>query len=135
MLCRGSCEAAGSNLLPPIELDADATGWNLEPVDAVFTANTLHILSWSQVVALFERLEKVLVPAGILCVYGPFQYRGHAMGEGNRQFEQGLNAQDPRQGIREFEAVNELAAQQGLALLEDLAMPANNRMLIWRRGS
>jgi SAM-dependent methyltransferase len=102
--------------------------------DAVFSANTLHIMSWPHVQALFAGLPEVMAGNGLLCVYGPFNYNGNYSSDSNRQFDAWLKARDPESGIRDAEAVDALAAARGLALIEDVAMPANNRLRVWRRG-
>ncbi len=101
--------------------------------DAVFTANTLHIMGWSEVEALFAGLATVLADDALLAVYGPFNRDGAFSSDSNREFDATLKARDPRSGIRDFEAVAALAEGIGLRLVADIAMPANNRTLIWRR--
>lgn len=101
--------------------------------DAVFSSNTLHIMGWPEVEALFAGLATVLFDDAVLAVYGPFNYDGDFTSDSNRDFDGWLKARDPRSGIRDFEAVNALAAGIGLELDADIAMPANNRMLVWRR--
>lgn len=101
--------------------------------DAVFSANTLHIMSWPHVQALFAGLPAVMADDALLCVYGPFNYNGNYSSDSNRQFDAWLKARDPESGIRDAEAVDALAAAQGLRLVEDVAMPANNRLRVWRR--
>lgn len=108
----------------------------LHGFDAVFTANTLHIMGWPQVQALFAGLPAVLAGTdAVLVVYGPFNYGGQFTSASNRQFDGWLKARDPRSGIRDFEAVDALARGIGLQLIEDVPMPANNRALVWRRRS
>jgi len=102
--------------------------------DAVFSANTLHIMSWAHVQAMFAGLPAVMADDALLCIYGPFNDRGHFSSDSNRQFDAWLKARDPESGIRDAEAVDALAAAQGLQLIEDVAMPANNRLRVWRRG-
>ncbi|WP_448132682.1 DUF938 domain-containing protein [Stenotrophomonas rhizophila] len=102
--------------------------------DAVFSANTLHIMSWAHVQALFAGLPAVMADNALLCIYGPFNYGGAFSSDSNRQFDAWLKARDPDSGIRDAEAVDALAAAQGLRLVEDVAMPANNRLRVWRRG-
>lgn len=102
--------------------------------DAVFSANTLHIMSWAHVQALFAGLPAVMADNALLCIYGPFNYGGDFSSDSNRQFDAWLKARDPDSGIRDAEAVDALAAAQGLVLIEDVAMPANNRLRVWRRG-
>jgi cyclopropane fatty-acyl-phospholipid synthase-like methyltransferase len=102
--------------------------------DAVFSANTLHIMSWAHVQALFAGLPAVMADNALLCIYGPFNDDGAFSSDSNRQFDAWLKARDPDSGIRDAEAVDALAAAQGLRLVEDVAMPANNRLRVWRRG-
>jgi cyclopropane fatty-acyl-phospholipid synthase-like methyltransferase len=102
--------------------------------DAVFSANTLHIMSWAHVQALFAGLPAVMTDDAVLCVYGPFNAQGAYSSDSNRQFDAWLKARDPASGIRDAEAVDALAAAVGLKLVEDAAMPANNRLRVWRRA-
>lgn len=125
--------ANAPNLLPPLSLDVNQTPWPIDGVDAVYTANTLHIMSWASVENFFSTLASVLLPNGILVVYGPFNYGGAYTSLSNEQFDQWLKDRDPASGIRDFEAVGTLAELAGLTLLEDNAMPANNRLLVWQR--
>ena len=123
------------NLLPAIELDVQKHPWKTEPVDAVFTANTLHIMGWEEVEDFFRGVGTALSGPGVLCIYGPFRYRGEYTSPSNAQFDQYLQARDPRSGIRDFEDVNILASRQGLLLLEDHTMPANNQLMVWHKSS
>jgi len=102
--------------------------------DAVFSANTLHIMSWAHVQALFAGVPAVMTDDAVLCVYGPFNAQGAYSSDSNRQFDAWLKARDPASGIRDAEAVDALAAAVGLKLVEDAAMPANNRLRVWRRA-
>lgn len=105
------------------------------PFDAVFTANTLHIMSWREVQRLFALVPGLMSAHALLTVYGPFNYGGNFTSASNEAFDASLRADHPHRGIRDFEAVGALAQTAGLALLEDRAMPANNRCITWRRGS
>jgi cyclopropane fatty-acyl-phospholipid synthase-like methyltransferase len=124
-------EAQLSNVAEPIVIDADQQPWPVDPVDAVFTANTFHIMSWPQVERCFQGIAQVLQPDSKLAVYGPFNYGGEFTNDSNRNFDKWLKQRGAHQGIRDFEAVNALAEGIGLRLLEDNAMPANNRLLAW----
>ncbi|MHB0917411.1 MAG: DUF938 domain-containing protein [Thiobacillus sp.] len=126
-------DAALPNVLPPLALDANDTAWHGGRYDAVFSANTLHIMSWPEVALFFAGVGEVLEPGGVLAVYGPFNYKGAFTSESNARFDAWLKARDPASGVRDFEAVDALARARGLVLQQDLAMPANNRMLVWRR--
>lgn len=124
-----------ANLLPPLALDVRVQPWSVALVDGLFTANTLHIMAWEVVETFFAGLRAVLVPGGVLAVYGPFNYGGEYTSESNARFDAWLKSRDPRQGIRAVERVMDLATSSGLVLQEDNAMPANNRLLVWRSSS
>jgi len=125
---------ATDNVKPPIELDVSKHPWPILDVDAVFTANTFHIMSWELVENFFVGLGEVLNRSGALCVYGPLKYRGKYTSESNEKFDGFLKSRDPQSGIRDFEAVNKLAIEQGLRLLEDHQMPANNQCIVWKKS-
>lgn len=116
----------------PIELDVDHAFPRLA-IDAAFTANTCHILSWAQVERMFEGVAALLPAGGLFAVYGPFHYGGKPTAESNARFDRTLRSQDPLSGIRDFEALRELARRHALELEEDNAMPANNRLLVFRK--
>jgi cyclopropane fatty-acyl-phospholipid synthase-like methyltransferase len=117
------------NLRRPTVLDVNQSVWPLRSVDAVFTANTLHIMAWPEVLALFRGLDAVLSPGGIVCVYGPFRYEGRYTSESNRDFDRLLQNRDPRSGLRDITDVSEIAERHGLKLRADHDLPANNRLL------
>jgi SAM-dependent methyltransferase len=133
---RAWIEASGlANVAPPIVVDASAPDtWPDARFDAVFTANTLHIMGWPEVEALFAALPRVLDDRSTLVVYGPFNVGGHFTSPSNEGFDAQLRAADPRRGIRDLEAVQALAAKAGLKFIADIEMPANNRCLVWRTG-
>lgn len=122
------------NLRAPVLLDVAATPWDVRKVDGVFTANTLHIMHWPQVEALFANLPEAVKPGAVLAVYGPFRYRGSYTSESNAAFDEMLRLRDPGSGIRDFERVDALAAQAGFSLVADHRMPANNQTLVWKLG-
>ncbi|MDL5365851.1 class I SAM-dependent methyltransferase [Xanthomonas sp. NCPPB 2654] len=128
--------AALPNTPPALALDVQTGPWPVAGYDAVFTANTLHIMGWPAVQALFAGVGRLLAGSdgGTLAVYGPFNYGGAFSSDSNREFDAWLKARDAASGIRDVEAVAALAQAQGLVLQEDVAMPANNRCLVWRRG-
>lgn len=128
-------EAALANTPAPIALDVDADVWPVATVDAIFCANTIHIISWPFVARMFEGIGRVLADGGLLVLYGPFNYKRQFTSESNARFDVWLKNRDPVSGIRDFEKVDALARAQGLRLFGDHEMPANNRTLVWRRGS
>lgn len=125
-------EAQLPNTPAPIALDVNAPPALPEHYDAVFTANTLHIMSWPEVVRLFALLPDLMIPGALFCCYGPFNYGGSFTSPSNAQFDAALKQDDPRRGIRDIEAVDALARDVGMQLLEDAEMPANNRCITWR---
>ncbi|MCC6170880.1 MAG: DUF938 domain-containing protein [Gammaproteobacteria bacterium] len=128
-----------ANLLAPLELDVAQRGWPPAPLgvegrwDAAFSANTLHIMSRSQVAECFAGLGRMLAPAALLVVYGPFRYAGRYTSDSNARFDAELQARDPASGIRDAEWIDGLAAAQDLDPIADHTMPANNQLRIWRR--
>jgi uncharacterized protein DUF938 len=114
----------------PLELDVDEE-WPELDFDAVFSANTCHIMSWPQVERMFERIGEIR-SLKTFCLYGPFNYGGKHTSDSNARFDAMLRARDPASGLRDFDAIAALAKHAGLVLLEDNAMPANNRLLVWR---
>jgi cyclopropane fatty-acyl-phospholipid synthase-like methyltransferase len=128
---RISAEAPG-NVATPRELDVRRRSWTEARFDGVFSANALHFMSLDCVRDFFRGVGEVLSSPGVLCVYGPFRYGGAYTSDSNSRFDEHLRAQDPDRGIRDFEAVDEFAQAQGLKLLRDVPMPANNQLLVWR---
>ena len=126
-------EARLPNTPPPLALDVRGA-WPTTRHDATFSANTLHIMGWEDVEVFFEGVGRVLDDNGVLVVYGPFNYGGAFTSDSNRDFDAWLKARDPRSGVRDFEAVDALAQRIGLHLVDDVAMPANNRCLVWARA-
>jgi SAM-dependent methyltransferase len=130
---RAWIDASGlANVQPPLLLDAAREDtWPDARFDAVFTANTLHIMGWPEVEALFANLPRVLAPGARLVVYGPFNIGGEYTAPSNAAFDAQLRAGDPKRGIRHLEDVQALAAKAGLSFVADMPMPANNRCLVW----
>jgi hypothetical protein len=92
--------------------------------------NTLHIgLAWVECFAGGRGARARRGAGGIR----PFNYNGGSL-RSNARFDAWLKARDPASGVRDFEAVDTLARAQGLTLQQDIAMPANNRMLVWRKN-
>ena len=125
---------APQNVRPPISLDVRDATWQVSGLfDAVFSANSLHIMSWDSVQHFFRGIGRVLDERGLLCVYGPFLYEEIETAPSNISFDQWLRNRDAESGIREFAAVNALAGVQALTLKADHPMPANNRLLVWQK--
>ncbi|MDJ0890615.1 MAG: DUF938 domain-containing protein [Gammaproteobacteria bacterium] len=126
-------EAGLPNVRTPLLLDV-AGEWPEERFDAVFSANTAHIMSWPEVEQMFQGVGRVLEPNGRFALYGPFNFGGTYTSESNARFDQMLKARDPHSGLRNFEELDVLANNNGLSFSEDVPMPVNNRTLVWRKA-
>ena len=126
-------EAGLENTLEPIELNVSTSAWPQRKFDAVFSANTTHIMHWPDVEALFAGVGTVLSSGGRFLLYGPFNYDQKYTSESNARFDDYLRSRDPDSGIRNFEDLDKLANKAGMVLKYDYEMPANNRILYWER--
>ena len=123
-----------ANLRAPVVVDlSDASAWPDGEFDAVFTSNTAHIVSWPLVQRMVEMVGQHLPAGGRFVIYGPFNYGGAFTSDSNRAFDAMLRQRDPLSGIRDFEEVVALAQKHSLKLLQDYAMPANNRTLVFEK--
>ena len=127
-------DANHPNLAPPITFDVTQTAALPKAHDHVFSANTLHIMSWASVETFFGHIPDLVNPGGYVFFYGPFKYRGEFTSPSNANFDLWLKERGEHQGIRDFEAVRVLADQAGLQLVEDVRMPANNQILVWQKS-
>jgi len=126
-------DAALPNTKGPVLLDVDQSQWNIKKTEAIFSANTVHIMGWQSVENMFAGIGKILEKEGIFCLYGPFNYGGQFSSESNARFDLWLKQRNPASGVRDFEALQQLAIKAGLGLIEDIEMPANNRLLVWKK--
>jgi len=126
-------QEGGPNLKPPLALDVRQPHWPVDAADAVYTANTFHIMSWSEVETTLRGIARLLPAGGRFIVYGPFRHAGRETAPSNEEFDRHLRARDPASGIRDFEQLDELLGALGLDLERDQAMPANNRLISWKR--
>ncbi len=122
-------DAKLKNVMPPFELNVTTSPWPQLNIDAVFTANAVHIMQPQDVDNLFSGVGRLLKPQGSLIIYGPFNYNGAYTSSSNESFDQWLKNRDPLSGIKDFEEMVELAENNGLQLITDYEMPANNRIL------
>jgi hypothetical protein len=126
-------EAALDNLDGPLSLDVNAPRWPVQEADAVFSANTAHIMDEHSVAAMFAGVARTLVPGGCFLLYGPFNHDGYYTSESNRRFDASLRRNDPASGIKDDRWLDRLAHAVGLYASDDRPMPVNNRILIWRK--
>jgi SAM-dependent methyltransferase len=121
------------NLKLPVELNVNTLPWPMSSVQAIFSANTLHIISQTAVQDFFKGIAMSLQPGGTLCIYGPFKYNGNYTTESNATFDRQLRQNNPESGIRDFEWIDRLARESGCLFQNDHEMPANNRLLVWKK--
>ena len=126
---------AGENLLEPREIDVRSSEWAVGKVEAIYCANLIHIAPWSCCVGLLGGVGRNLTSPGVFVLYGPFRIGGAHTSESNAEFDRGLRMQDPEWGVRDLEAVEELARSVGITLQERVAMPANNYCLVFTRAA
>lgn len=133
-ICAQLQNSDASNVLAPICLDVEQRDWgNLDKrYEAIYSANTLHIMNQEQVTAFFAGLPNVVQAGSLLMLYGPFKYGGEFTSASNASFDQTLRARGVGSAIRDFEWADQLASAEGFELLADHAMPANNQCLVWR---
>lgn len=126
-------ESGLANVGNSVALNVSDEQWPCQEIEALFTANTLHIMSWQEVECFFARLAKYLTKGAVVCIYGPFNYNGDYTSLSNEQFDQHLKARDSRSGLRDFEAIVALAKSVKLVINHDFDMPANNRLLVFQK--
>jgi hypothetical protein len=131
---RAICADLAERVLPPVLIDAGRPPWPGPPVDAVFTANLTHIAPWSATLGLVAGAAARLVAGGLLLIYGPFNEGGSFTGPGNAAFDADLRRRNPDWGLRDLEAVDAAATAQGFVAEPHRLMPADNRLLVYRRG-
>jgi len=123
------------NVSTPIAFDVSC----MPPVDtrfdAVFSANTAHIMSIDEVRKMFVLVAAMLVPSGLFCLYGPFNENGRFTSESNAVFDASLRAQKPTMGIRDRGELRQIAKTANLTEVRRYAMPANNQILVWEKGA
>ena len=129
-------EAGLPNLPAPLELDVDSDWierFNSPAYDVVYSANTAHIMSLAQVARMFAGVGALLPDQGQFLLYGPFSVDGRQTSESNAFFDRSLRMQNPLSGVRDLRELEGFARAAGLALEANIAMPVNNRTLVWRR--
>jgi len=123
------------NVCAPLPLDVAEHPWPVPVVDAIFSANMIHIAAWSVCLGLMRGAGAHLVEGGALVVYGPFKVGGAHTAPSNAAFDLDLRCRDASWGVRDLERVIEAARAQGLTFEERVEMPANNQTLVFRRAA
>jgi len=130
---RALCPDLADHVLPPVLIDAALPPWPGAPVDAVFAANLTHIAPWPATLGLVMGAAARLVTGGLLLIYGPFNEGGGFTGPGNAAFDADLRRRNPDWGLRDREAIDAAALARGLVAEPRRVMPADNRLLVYRR--
>ncbi|MAJ59455.1 MAG: SAM-dependent methyltransferase [bacterium TMED88] len=125
------------SVAPPLSIDVREPDWadSISQFEALLCINMIHIAPWSASEGLFKGSKAVLAPKGLLYLYGPFQRGGLHTAKSNAAFDESLRERNPEWGVRDLEAVEDLATRSGLALQKVIEMPANNLSLIFRGQS
>lgn len=126
-------ESALPNLRAPVKLDALEPEWSVPTPTAVYNANMIHIAPWAAAEGMVRGASRVLPPFGLLIVYGPFRIAGRHTAPSNESFDESLRQRDARLGVRDLEALVELAEARSLRLLKLVPMPANNHTVVFVR--
>jgi len=122
-----------ANVRPPLALDVTADAWPLERAEAILCINMIHIAPWDATLGLMRGAARLLGPGGVLFLYGPYRRFGAHTAPSNEAFDASLRASDPDWGVRDMETVVEVAGENGFALSEVVAMPANNFSVVLRK--
>lgn len=127
-------EYSGSdNVLPPLALDVETFEPGGLHFDAVFSANTAHIMPMAAVRRMFALVGGMLEAGGVFCVYGPFNFDGRFSSDSNAEFDASLRQRNAGMGIRDIGELDDFAAAAGLVRVRLYAMPANNHLAVWRK--
>ena len=127
-------EARIDNLERPLDLDVARRPWPIDRAGGAFSANTAHVMQWEEVEAMFAGVAEILSPGGRFALYGPFARYGVHTSANNVAFDRWLRTYEPGTGIRDVRDLERVAAGGGMVLAEDVAMPAGNRVLVWRKA-
>lgn len=128
-------ESGLSNLREPLTIDAAALDWPIDRADAVLSINMVHISPWSAALGLLDGAARLLGPGAPLILYGPWLSDAIDTAPSNLDFDRDLKRRDPDWGLRKVEDFAAEAARRGLVFVEQEAMPANNLMLLFRKGT
>ncbi|WP_428266954.1 DUF938 domain-containing protein [Haliangium sp.] len=125
---------AMDHVAPPVRLDVTEEPWPVDRIDAIFCSNMIHIAPWEACLALLAGAGRLLPEHGALLMYGPYRIDDRPTAPSNEDFDRSLRAQDPRWGLRQLADVAEAAHPHGLVLTRVYDLPANNVVVVFRRG-
>ena len=122
-----------SNVASPLLLDVTGSPVIDDDYDAVYSANTAHIMKISAVESMFAIAGAVLNREGVFCLYGPFNRHGKFTSDSNARFDESLKSRSPSMGIRDLDDLDAFAASAGMGRSGLYAMPCNNMLAVWRK--
>lgn len=134
-------EQPSASLRDPVRLDVSAPDWaqpfagTRPQICALLAINLVHISPWACAEGLMRGAAQLLPPGGRVILYGPYKIKGTHTAPSNEDFDQWLKAQDEAWGVRDLEAIADLARSHHLILIDQIAMPANNYSLIFERSN
>lgn len=123
------------NVKPPLELDVARAEALAMEADAVFSANTAHIMSIHAVERMFELVGRVLPDGGVFCLYGPFNFSGQFSSDSNARFDESLRQRNSSMGIRDLDDLDGFARRSGMSRIRLYAMPAMNYIAVWQKSN
>ena len=130
-------DCLSQNLQLPLDLNVIKPDWErlvvFTSITAIVNINMIHISPWLACEGLMAGVGNILPIGGILYLYGPFRRNDQHTSPSNEVFDASLRDRNPEWGVRDLEAVVEVAESQGLQLEEIVEMPANNLSVIWKR--
>jgi len=122
-----------ANAKPPLVIDVTQLPWPVPAADAIVCINVIHISPWEATLALMAGAARILPGGGVLVTYGPYTRSGVHTAPSNEAFDASLRARNPLWGVRDIDALIEVADNEGFVLEEAVPMPANNFTLVWRK--
>ena len=122
-----------ANVLQPLYLDVIDAQWPIEAADAIICINMIHIAPWAVTQGLLRGSSRILPPAGLLCLYGPYRVGGKHSSASNRAFDAQLRAINAKWGVRDLDAVSNEARAFNIELERTFEMPANNLIAVFRK--
>lgn len=129
---------ATKNIQPPLLLDIckklQCYGFEENSIDYMYNANMIHISPYECTIGLFENAGQYLKPDALMITYGPYSKDGVLTPQSNIDFDASLRSRNPLRGIRDINDLVKLAEENDLTLMDTVEMPANNKILIWKKN-
>lgn len=122
-----------TNVRPAIALDATSENWPITSADAVININMVHISPWAATEGLVRGAARILPAGGVMYLYGPYRMGGRHTSPSNEAFDANLRSRNAEWGVRDVEALADLAMASGFGAPVIEQMPANNLSVLFRR--